>query len=88
MVDAPKVGAIERSGSLPRLLEYPRDGKDGWVEDAIEEGLFVLRGFTVVVLSNLLALQCVLGSRLRTRRAKGLKPLSMVGPFPMIRVFL
>lgn len=26
---------MERSGSLPKLLAYPLEGKDGWVEDAI-----------------------------------------------------
>ena len=75
---------MERSGSLPRLLAYPRDGKDGWAEDAIVERLFCIErvyGSGVVALVRALKFG-ELGSRAGTRRAKGLRPLSMAGSFP------
>lgn len=35
-VDAPNAGPIERSGSLPRLVPYCRDGNAGCAEEAID----------------------------------------------------
>ena len=51
---------MERSGSLPRLLGYPRDGKVGWVEDAMGKDYFcgTKDRFGVVGLAELLNSEC------------------------------
>ena len=81
VVDAPKVGAIERSGSLPRLVGYDREGKDGWAEDAIRMSLASCneKNYDCGVEFAEAWLVSRLNRDLGRVDAKGFKPLSIVG---------